>query len=105
MGKFGFKNDDEPSVDISGLRKTKTERQRKKISEDVKSDLNRLGYVDRSPKASVKISKRKPGRKPPTEPKRQLMISGPESVIEAFKEYCENNGNIPYWEGLKELMK
>lgn len=105
MGKFGFDNNDEPSVDISGLRKKNTDRPRKKVMEDVKSDLNALGYVDRSPKASVKKTKRKPGRKPPSEPKRQIMISGPEGVIEGFKEYCEQNGNIPYWRGIQILME
>ena len=107
MGKFGFGSDDEPTVDVSGLGKGTKERSHgPKITKQITEESVKLGYEDRRPRTPQEkgLSKRKPGRKPPGEPKVQLMISGPESVIVAFRNYCDANGNVPYWEGLKQLL-
>ncbi len=107
-GKFGFEDQDVSLVDVSGLEKSVSrDTQSSGISADIKEDSENLGFTDRSPKKASgtnSITKRKPGRKPPSEPRIPVMVSGPESVIQRFKQYCEQNGNLPYWEGLKRLM-
>ena len=107
MSKFGF---DAPLnlEDFSGLPEKKTTVKPKNIpSGTFAEEAEKLGFSDRSPatKKSPQPKNRKPGRKPPPEPKAKVLISGPESIMNEFKQYCENNGNIPYWEGLERLMK
>lgn len=108
MAGFGFDDDatNSPKVDLAGLKPGKSTRPASASKAKVAEDSTRLGFPDRravKPEASSSF-KRKPGRKPPSEPKMPVMISGPESVMLAFKRYCEENGNLAYWEGLKLLM-
>ncbi len=111
MARFGFEQDDEdPRVDLSGLPPAKKKRPSSVSKEKVIKDSEKLGFEDRRPQSSLIGSapepfRRKPGRKPPSEPKKQVMISGPESVMVAFQKFCEDQGNLAYWEGLKQLME
>lgn len=110
-GKYGFEGSEDDGVgqglNLEGLSGGK---KKKKIPERVKKDVlakgEDIGFIDRSPKALANVGtiKRKPGRKPPKEKKIQVLISGPESVMNSFKQYCEENDNASYWEGLANLM-
>jgi hypothetical protein len=66
-------------------------------------ETEKLGFEDRS--GVKEIRKRKPGRKPSSIPRSQILINGPENVIDAFKSYCIKNGDISYWEGIESLLK
>jgi hypothetical protein len=103
MSKFGF----EDPLDFSDLPKNPSKSKLKADDSLFQQEATSLGYTDRTPeKSSItkKPLKRKPGRKPPVEPKKNVLISGPESIISEFQNFCEANGNLPYWEGLKLLM-
>ena len=106
MAKFGFEDEDEvvPKVDLSGLRPAKRPKAEKPTMAAVSAGSEKLGFSDRTPQKQQSQLKRRPGRKPPKEPKIPVLISGPESVINAFKQYCIENGELPYWEGLKRLL-
>ena len=110
MGKFGFGNDDEEihnsrsGLVIEGLDKKKKARLKTSDKEAILSEGEALGFKRREPKDQRKKLKRKPGRKAPTEPRGQILIGGPQTTIEEFKQWCEDNGDIPYWEGLRDLI-
>ena len=109
MSKFGFKSagQETQKLDFEGPEKKKKASSRSEVDSLLISESAELGYHDRTPKSGNKdmlTKKRKPGRKPPAEPKQQLLISGPVSLINRFKIFCDDNGNLPYWEGLEKLM-
>lgn len=104
MGKFGF--DDEP-LKFDKLPAPRDRKQTPAPDSPFETEALSLGFTDRTAPKLKKletIGNRKPGRKPPTEPKSKILISGPESIIHGFKQYCEKNGNIPYWEALKIFL-
>ena len=103
--KFGF-SANKPTLNVGEFPESKV-RENATGSSKSKSALfaetEKLGFEDRS---GVKaISKRKPGRKPSSIPRSQILINGPENIIDAFKSYCIKNGDISYWEGIETLLK
>lgn len=103
-GKFGF---DEP-LNFEGLPVAAEKKGSIEPDDSFQKDARSLGFTDRSVVKKSKpkpLQNRKPGRKPPVEPKSSILISGPISVISSFKDYCDANGNVPYWEAIKILLE
>ncbi len=102
-GKYGFEDNE---LNIDGLIAPTDRRVPDGIKKKFIKSAENLGYKDRNPKENPnkKTTHRKAGRKPPKEPKIQILISGPESIINSFKEYCENNDNLPYWKAIERFL-
>jgi len=102
MAKFGFE-DSEHSVDLGDLPISSRREHKSKLDKDIIESSEKLGFKDRS---GLKVpTKRKPGRKKQPIERSQVLITGPADVIEEFKKFCISDGDIPYWEGLRNLLR
>lgn len=99
MSKFGFDND----IDLGSLPTGKVRERRADLDKQMIEETERLGFKDRS---GLKMKRnRKPGRKKTITDRAQVLITGPADVVDEFKEFCIKNGDVPYWEGLRILLK
>lgn len=101
MSKFGFGEADQ-LVNLGDLPQSTVRERRTGLDKSIIDGAEKLGFKDRS---GVKATQnRKPGRKKATVERSQVLITGPADIIEEFKRFCIENGDVPYWEGLRDLL-
>lgn len=101
MSKFGFDAGDD-KFDLGELPKSRRVSPTK-VDSSIVRESEELGFSDRS--GLKQASKRRPGRKKRDIERGQVLITGPANIIEEFKRYCIENGDIAYWEGIQQLLR
>jgi len=92
---FGAK----PKVDISGFKPTPLVEQPDLERENrAERAAEKVGFVSREPVTRVERVRRQ------SEPQDSAYVRGPVSMINRFKQYCNDTG-LSYGEALDELMK
>ncbi|WP_417839426.1 hypothetical protein [Tritonibacter scottomollicae] len=106
MTDYGFGSD--------GLKKVELKSSRKPVKADelekaVKTG-EELGFVDRAPTKSKPTSSvsavetsTSGRRRRVSEPQGKVLVTGPERVLQQFRDLCDDRG-LPYWKVLEELL-
>ncbi|WP_425106613.1 hypothetical protein [Ancylobacter sp.] len=107
MSKYGFPDDEGEAPPIISLPNPKPKAQKPEpalVAEAVKAGQE-LGFVPRELPAAERSVKapRRPGRRR-VEPQDKLLVTGPARVIEAFREFCEQENASSYWVALEMLL-
>ncbi|MFG1298033.1 hypothetical protein V5F50_19765 [Xanthobacter sp. V13C-7B] len=110
MSKYGFPDDEivpPPAIELP-TPKPRTEKPAPALVAEAVKAGQELGFVPREPgspsaPASGLIPKRGGRRK--SEPQDKLLVAGPARVIEAFREFCEQENIRSYWLALEMLME
>ncbi|WP_162559573.1 hypothetical protein [Tritonibacter mobilis] len=107
MTDYGFGSNGVPKVELKSTRKPV---EPDKIQRAVEEG-EELGFVPRSP--SKKTTKRQSSdtapvptsgrRRKKTEPQGKILITGPERVMQRFRDLCDDR-DLPYWKVLEELL-
>ena len=96
MGKFGFGDDGGDEIKLPPPKKT-SKGSKKAAKTEVENAVRageQLGFVNRT----------QPRRRKP-EPQDKLLVTGPKSVIDRYREYCDETSASSYWRALDELLK
>jgi hypothetical protein len=108
MSKYGFDEEEQVADPAKAIQLPKpkakvTDRPAPaEVREAIKAG-EKLGFVSREPIESRQS--RKPGRRKALEPQDQLLISGPQRILEAFRDYCDAHKISSYWAGLEKLLE
>ena len=108
MGKYGFGEEEGPvdppaAITLPKPKKKSADKPSADVVREAARAGEKLGFVSREPAAKPPV--RKAGRRKLVEEQDKLFIAGPLRVLQAFREYCDQEQLQNYWTGLERLLQ